>query len=76
VARVDAGDIGGDARARPLQLTAKGRKRLLAAVPSWLAVQNQVEAVLGAPLQDALNRTTEAASRALAAADVEDPEAG
>ncbi len=75
VARVEVRDIDSDTRARPLQLTAKGRKRLLAAVPSWLAAQKQVEAVLGAPLHDALNRTADAASRALASADIEDTEA-
>jgi DNA-binding MarR family transcriptional regulator len=75
VARVEVRGVGGDARARPLQLTSKGRRRLLAAVPSWHAAQKQVETLLGAPLQDALNRTADAAARALATASVENPEA-
>ena len=73
-ARIDVRTSGGDTRARPLQLTAKGRKRLLSAVPSWQIAQKQVEALLGTPLQAALGRAADAANRALSGAAAEGPE--
>jgi DNA-binding MarR family transcriptional regulator len=61
-----AGRAGADARARPLQLTAQGRRVLRAAVPAWRAVQSQVDTLLGRSLKQILHRATENASRALA----------
>jgi DNA-binding MarR family transcriptional regulator len=65
-----AGHAGADARTRPLQLTAQGRRVLGAAVPAWNAVQAQVDALLGRSLKQALERAAETASRALAGATV------
>lgn len=76
VARIDVRTGGGDTRARPLQLTARGRKRLLSAMPSWQTAQTQVEALLGTPLQTALGRAADAASRALSGAAADGREAG
>lgn len=64
----------GDARARPLQLTAKGERRLRAAIPAWQDVQGRVDALLGAPLQASLMQAADAAGRALAAAAIEPAE--
>src|SRR4030095_2075839 len=69
VARAEPGVAGDDSRARPLQVAARGRKRVLAAVPSWRAAQQRVEALLGAPLQTALGRAADAARRALVDSD-------
>lgn len=74
LARADALAAGRDPRARPLELTAKGRRRLLAAVSAWQAAQQQVDTLLGAPLQAALNKAADAAGHALAHASVEPPE--
>lgn len=63
---------GGDPRARPLALTASGRRRLLAAVPAWRNAQREVDALLGEALCTQLNTTAEAALAALA--DVGDEE--
>lgn len=54
-----------DPRARPLEITAKGRRRLLVARPAWRVAQRQVERALGATLQSRLHRVADAASRAL-----------
>lgn len=62
----------GDARARPLRITASGRRVLQAANPAWHAVQAQVDALLGEPLKRALHRSTRSASQALAAAAVDE----
>jgi len=74
IARVDArkarGErLNGDARTRPLQLTAKGERRLRAATPAWQDVQGRVDALLGARLQAALMQAADAAGSALAALD-------
>lgn len=62
----------GDARARPLRITAKGRRVLQAANPAWHAVQSRVDALLGESLKRALHRSTRSASQALAAAAVDE----
>ena len=69
--RADTGKGRGDARSRPLQLTAKGRRRLSAAIPAWRAAQRDVEAILGERLHASLHRAADAASDALAAASIE-----
>jgi DNA-binding MarR family transcriptional regulator len=74
VTRTDTSKGGGDARARPLRLTAKGRRRLAAAVPAWQAAQREVEAVLGEDLSARLRRDAEAATLALSAALIEPTE--
>ncbi len=76
VARVDArkarGErLRGDARMRPLQLTAKGERRLRSAIPAWQEVQSRVDALLGARLQATLMQAADAAGRALAELDIE-----
>lgn len=68
VMRLDGRMTRGDARARPLELTAKGRRRLRAAGPAWQAAQREVGQLLGQRLRASLHRTTDAAGRALAAA--------
>jgi DNA-binding MarR family transcriptional regulator len=65
VVRVDARS-GFDARAHPMQITAKGRRRLAAAVPAWQAAQRQVDEILGERLSKQLHSATDAAGRALA----------
>jgi DNA-binding MarR family transcriptional regulator len=57
--------VRGDARARPLVLTAKGRRRLAAALPAWRQVQQQVDARLAARGADSLHQTAATAARAL-----------
>ncbi len=69
--RLDGRFMRGDARARPLELTAKGRRRLRAAAPAWQAAQREVGQLLGQRLRASLHRTTDAAGRALAAAFIE-----
>jgi DNA-binding MarR family transcriptional regulator len=59
----------GDLRTRPLQLTAKGERRLRAAIPAWQDVQGRVDALLGARLQASLMQAADAAGSALAALD-------
>jgi DNA-binding MarR family transcriptional regulator len=59
-------DTAGDRRARPLLLTAKGRRRLAAALPAWRRVQQDVDACLGERLADGLRKAATAAARALA----------
>jgi DNA-binding MarR family transcriptional regulator len=76
VARVDARKVRnekmrGDARTRPLQLTAKGERRLRSATPAWQDVQSRVDALLGARLQATLTQAADAAGRALSAVDIE-----
>jgi DNA-binding MarR family transcriptional regulator len=71
LARAIVGNGRGDARSRPLQLTAKGRRRLTAAVPAWQAAQRDVEAILGQRLHSSLHRAADAASDALDAASIE-----
>jgi DNA-binding MarR family transcriptional regulator len=76
IARVDARKIRsertrGDARTRPLQLTAKGERRLRSAIPAWQDVQSRVDALLGVRLQATLTQAADAAGRALAAVDIE-----
>ena len=76
VARVDArkarGErLRGDARMRPLQLTAKGERRLRSAIPAWQEVQSRVDTLLGTRLQVTLMQAADAAGRALAALDIE-----
>lgn len=66
LARVAPGRSAGDARSRPLGLTAKGRRRLRAAVPAWRAAQAEVARLLGASLEGDLHRVADAAGRALA----------
>lgn len=61
----------GDARARPLRITARGRRVLQAANPAWHAVQAQVDALLGETLKQTLHRVTRSAGQALAAAAVD-----
>lgn len=73
VARSAAGSD--DARARPLRPTAKGRRRVQAAIPAWSAAQRRVESILGGELCESLHRSTQAAGRALAAAAIEPAEA-
>jgi DNA-binding MarR family transcriptional regulator len=68
VARTEERGAGADARARPLRLSAQGRRRLLAAVPAWRIAQQRVERQLGAPLHAELQRVAVAAGRALAEA--------
>jgi DNA-binding MarR family transcriptional regulator len=63
VARRGAGE---DRRARPLALTAAGRRRLAAAMAAWLQAQRTVDTTLGAPLADGLRTQADAATRALA----------
>jgi DNA-binding MarR family transcriptional regulator len=70
VVRADARKARGDARAHPLQLTAKGRQRLTAAVPSWQAAQREVQGLLGERLHATLHRVADAAGTALAPTDV------
>lgn len=65
LARAEVRD--GDARARPLALTARGRARLRAAVPAWQAAQLAVAAQLGGARRAALDRAAGAALRALVA---------
>jgi hypothetical protein len=48
-------------------VTAKGQRRLLAALPAWRDAQRTVERLLGASLRDDLHRVAEAAGLALAA---------
>jgi DNA-binding MarR family transcriptional regulator len=67
IGRADDGAAGIDLRARPLRVTAKGQRRLLAAVPAWRDAQRTVERLLGASLRDELHRVAEAAGLALAA---------
>jgi DNA-binding MarR family transcriptional regulator len=74
VVRADARTSHGDARARPVQLTAKGRRRLAGALPAWQAAQRTLESILGEQLSMRLHRATEAAARALAAASIEPTE--
>jgi DNA-binding MarR family transcriptional regulator len=74
VVRVDARKSYGDARARPLQLTAKGRRRLAGALPAWQAAQRDLAAILGEGLSTRLHRATEAATHALVAASIEPTE--
>ena len=79
VARVDASRargerLRGDARTRPLQITAKGERRLRSATPAWQDVQSRVDALLGVDLQAALMQAADAAGRALAAVDIEPAE--
>jgi DNA-binding MarR family transcriptional regulator len=57
--------LSGDRRARPLLLTAKGHRRLAAALPAWRKVQQQVDARLGARDADGLHEAAAKASRAL-----------
>ena len=71
LARLDGRKTRGDGRARPLQLTAKGRRRLSAAIPAWRRAQHEVGKLLGARLRAMLERTTDAADRALVAACLE-----
>ena len=76
VARVEGRKARGttmrrDARTRPLQLTAKGERRLRAATPAWQDVQSRVDALLGTRLQATLTQAADAAGRALAAVDIE-----
>jgi DNA-binding MarR family transcriptional regulator len=76
VARVDGrkahGErMHGDARTRPLRLTAKGERRLRSATPAWQDVQSRVDALLGPHLQTNLMQATDAAGRALAAVNLE-----
>jgi DNA-binding MarR family transcriptional regulator len=76
VARVDGrkahGErMHGDARTRPLRLSAKGERRLRAATPAWQDVQSRVDALLGPHLQTTLTQAADAAGRALAAVDPE-----
>jgi DNA-binding MarR family transcriptional regulator len=66
--RHDGRALRGDARARPLELTAKGRRRLRATAPAWQVAQREVGQLLGQRLRASLLRTTDAAGRALAAA--------
>jgi DNA-binding MarR family transcriptional regulator len=61
----------GDARARPLRITAKGRRVLQAANPAWHAVQARVDALLGETLKQTLHRATRSAGQALAVAAIE-----
>ena len=74
VTRVDASKSHCDVRARPLKLTAKGRRRLAEALPAWQAAQRDLEAILGEGLSTRLHRATEAATRALVAASIEPTE--
>ena len=69
VARVDT--ARGDARSRPLRATARGRRRIEAAMPAWQEAQRSVGSILGERLCATLHRSAEAAGRALAAAAVE-----
>jgi DNA-binding MarR family transcriptional regulator len=71
LARADGGKGRGDARSRPLQLTAKGRRRLSAAIPAWRAAQRDVDAILGARLRSSLDRAADAANGAFAATAIE-----
>ncbi|HSQ10539.1 MAG TPA: hypothetical protein VLN25_07980, partial [Burkholderiaceae bacterium] len=76
VARVEGRKARGttmrrDARTRPLQLTAKGERRLRAATPAWQDVQSRVDGLLGTRLQATLTQAADAAGRALAAVDIE-----
>lgn len=64
----------GDARARPLRATPKGKRRLRAAVPAWSVAQRNVESILGGALCASLHKSAEAAGRALAAAAIEPAE--
>jgi len=68
LARLDGRKIRGDGRARPLQLTSKGRRRLSAAIPAWRRAQHDVGKVLGARLRVMLECTADAAHRALVTA--------
>lgn len=79
VARVDGRkargeSMRGDARTRPLQLTAKGERRLRSATPAWQDVQSRVDALLGTRLQATLMQSADAAGRALAEVDIEPAE--
>lgn len=56
-----------DRRARPLVLTAKGRRRLAAALPAWRDVQGAVDTLLGERLAAGLRRDATAAAEALRA---------
>jgi DNA-binding MarR family transcriptional regulator len=58
---------GADRRARPLALTAAGRRRLSAAIAAWHAAQRAVDAQLGPRLADGLRTHADAATRALTA---------
>jgi DNA-binding MarR family transcriptional regulator len=76
VARVDGRKASGkrmlgDARTRPLQLTAKGERRLRSATPAWQDVQSRVDDLLGTRLQATLMQAADAAGRALADVDIE-----
>lgn len=68
LARATALSGRGDARSRPLHVTAKGRRRLGAAIPAWRTAQSEVDAILGERLRADLERATDAACGALAAA--------
>ena len=75
VARVDGRkargeSMRGDARMRPLQLTAKGERRLRSATPAWQDVQSRVDALLGTRLQATLMQAADAAGQALAKVDI------
>jgi DNA-binding MarR family transcriptional regulator len=61
----------GDARARPLRPTPKGKRRLQASIPAWTTAQRTVESILGGELWASLHKSAEAAGRALAAAAIE-----
>jgi DNA-binding MarR family transcriptional regulator len=65
MARVDARPISMPAHP---QITAKGRRRLVAAAPAWQAAQKQVDEILGERLSKQLHSATDEAGRALAAA--------
>lgn len=71
LARLDGRKTRGDGRARPLQLTPKGRRRLASAIPAWRRAQHEVGKLLGARLREMLERTADEADRALMAACLE-----
>jgi DNA-binding MarR family transcriptional regulator len=71
LARLDGRKTRGDGRARPLQLTPKGRRRLASAIPAWRRAQHEVGKLLGARLREMLERTADEADRALLAACLE-----
>jgi DNA-binding MarR family transcriptional regulator len=75
VMRADGGKGRVDPRSRPLLLTAKGRRRLGAAIPAWRAAQRDVDALLGERLRASLDRAADAAGVALVAAAIEPAEA-
>lgn len=62
-----AGVDRADHRARFVRLTARGERRLRAAVPAWSGAQQQVEALLGVPLARSLAGAARRATRALVA---------